>query len=123
MNPVPTNVTVIASPVQGFTSGNTSRIANSSGASAAADAANASATRLSRATTSLTLVSLQAAVVRTSNVILPRRYEGSRECSAGQSDVPLLHSAELAPPASTRRKDVGPAAPECTPRRLLESGR
>src|SRR5215213_2611570 len=53
MNPVPTNVTVIASPVQGFTSGNTSRTGNSSGASAAAEAANARATTLSRATTSL----------------------------------------------------------------------
>src|SRR5687768_15247112 len=53
MNPVPTNVTVIGEPVHGLTSGNTSRIGNSVGRSAAAGAANASATTLSRATTSL----------------------------------------------------------------------
>src|SRR5215204_5081432 len=85
MNPFPTNVTVIASPVQGFTSGNTSRTGNSSGASAAADAANARATTLNRATTSLISVSLQAAVVRTPNAILPGRYEGLQECGSDGS--------------------------------------
>src|SRR5215208_7809500 len=86
MNPVPTNVTVIASPVQGFTSGNTSRTGNSSGASAAADAANARATTLSRATASLILVSLQA-VVRTPNAILPRKYEGLQKCGTGHLET------------------------------------
>src|SRR5215207_4052557 len=45
---VPTNVTVMALPVHGFTSGNTSSIGNSVGRSAAAGAANARANRPSR---------------------------------------------------------------------------
>src|SRR5215208_4457249 len=105
MNPVPTNVTVIAWPVHGFTSGNTSRTGNSSGASAAADAANARATTLSRATTSRILVSLQAAVVRTPTAILPRLYEGSQDLRRGPSDLPLLHSAESAPLSTAPRKN------------------
>src|SRR5215211_542114 len=86
MNPVPTNVTVIAWPVQGFTSGNTSRTGNSSGASAAADAANARATTVSRATTSLILVSLQSRSGETPNAILPRRYEGLQESASLKAD-------------------------------------
>jgi hypothetical protein len=52
-NAVPTNVTVIGSPVHGLTSGNTSRIGNSVGGSAAAGTANARVTTLNRPITSL----------------------------------------------------------------------